>query len=203
GIAGTATVATAAPSGTPSVTPAAPSGVAPRPAPPPPPPAAVVPPAAPPQVALAPLPPAAPAAAPPPPPVVAQAPSQATANTPGQTVSVGPDSADLSPASAAAVASLAHSVPQSDSISFNVLAYAHGQADDPSSARRLSLSRALSIRSALTAAGVSSTRIYLRALGAEAGGGSPDRADITVMGANAPATTAAATPNAAPRGKQE
>jgi outer membrane protein OmpA-like peptidoglycan-associated protein len=135
--------------------------------------------------------------------VVAQAPSHATANATGLTVSFGPNSADLSPASAAAIAALAHAVPQSDSISFNVLAYAHGQADDPSTARRLSLSRALAIRSALTAAGVSSTRIYLRALGAEAGSGQPDRADITVMGANAPAATAAVTPNATSGGKQE
>ncbi len=116
GTAGAATVAAAAP----GTTPAGSSGVGPRPAPLLPPPAAVVPPAAPPQVALAPLPPPGPAAAPPPPPVVAQAPSHATANATGLTVSFGPDSADLSPASAAAVASLAHSVPQSDSISFNV-----------------------------------------------------------------------------------
>ena len=98
---------------------------------------------------------------------------------------------------------LAQSVPENDTVSFNVLAYAHGQPSDPSSARRLSLARALSVRSALMGAGVPSTQIYVRALGSEGGPGPADRADISVMGANAPATTAAAVPHTPSGGKQE
>ena len=56
-----------------------------------------------------------------------------------------------------------------DSTSFNVVAYAAGTPDDPSTARRLSLSRALAVRSALMADGVGSARIYVRALGAAGG----------------------------------
>jgi hypothetical protein len=71
--------------------------------------------------------------------------------------------------------------------SFNVVAYAAGTPDDPSTARRLSLSRALAVRSALMADGVSSTHIYVRALGAPEGDKTPDRVDISVLGANASA----------------
>jgi outer membrane protein OmpA-like peptidoglycan-associated protein len=125
------------------------------------------------------------------------------ANVTGMTVTFGAEATDLSSASAAAVKELAQSVPANDAVSFNVLAYAHGQASDPSTARRLSLARALAIRGALIAAGVPSTRIYVRALGSEAGAGPADRADISVMGANAPAATAAAAPHTTPGGKQE
>ena len=69
---------------------------------------------------------------------------------------------------------------------FNVLAYAPGKADDPSTARRISLSRAMAVRSALVADGVPSARIFVRALGEQYGDGPPDRVDISVTGANAP-----------------
>jgi outer membrane protein OmpA-like peptidoglycan-associated protein len=168
------------------------------------PPAATVPAAPPAEVALAPLAPATPSTAPPaPPPVEANATGAATPTSAGLTVTFGADQSDLSADSDAAIQKLAHSIPKSDTTTFNVLAYAHGDPQDPSTARRLSLSRALAIRSALMAAGVSSTRVYVRALGSEAGKGLPDRADITVMGLNAPATTAAATPRTPAGGKEE
>ena len=67
------------------------------------------------------------------------------------------------------------------------MAYAAGTPEDPSTARRLSLSRALAVRSALMADGVTSSRIYVRALGATGGDEPPDRVDLAVMGGNAPA----------------
>lgn len=180
-------VATSAPATPPKpVTPATP---APARAPP----AATIPAAPPAEVALAPLAPATPSAAPPaPPPVAANAPSAATPTATGVTITFGPDQSDLSTESDAAIRKLAHTAPNSDTTSFNVLAFAHGDPQDPSTARRLSLSRALAIRSALMTAGVPSTRVYVRALGDQGGKGPPDRADITVMGLNAPAATAAA-----------
>jgi outer membrane protein OmpA-like peptidoglycan-associated protein len=110
-------------------------------------------------------------------------------------VTFGSGQADLSPDSAAAIQQLVKAAPNNDTTSFNVVAYAAGTPDDPSTARRLSLSRALTIRSALIADGVSSTRIYVRALGAATGDGPGDRADLTVLGGNAPAAVPASAPN--------
>jgi len=193
-----AEVATSAPASPPKlVAPAVPAPAAS-------PPAATIPAAPPAEVALAPLVPATPSTAPPaPPPIVANAESAATPTATGLTVTFGPDQSDLSGASDAAIQKLARSAPNSDTTSFNVLAFAHGDPQDPSTARRLSLSRALAIRGALMAAGVPSTRVYVRALGDEPGKGPPDRVDITVMGLNASAATAAATPGAPAGGKEE
>ena len=60
-------------------------------------------------------------------------------------------------------------------------AYAAGTKDTVSRARRLSLSRALSVRSYLIKQGVRSTRIDVRALGNKTGGGPADRVDIFVV----------------------
>ncbi|PPQ35389.1 hypothetical protein CCS01_07595 [Rhodopila globiformis] len=89
---------------------------------------------------------------------------------------------DLSPESVAAIKQLTASVPSSDATTFNVDAYAPGTPDDPSTARRLSLSRAMAVRSALIADGVPSARIFVRALGAKFGDGPADRADVSVEG---------------------
>ena len=64
--------------------------------------------------------------------------------------------------------------------SVNVVAYAAGKPDDPSTARRLSLSRGLAVRSVLLASGVPSAQIYVRALGATASDGPADRVELTV-----------------------
>ncbi|HET7883252.1 MAG TPA: OmpA family protein [Acetobacteraceae bacterium] len=92
---------------------------------------------------------------------------------------------DLSPASAEAIRNVVQSASASDTTSFNVVAYAAGTPEDPSTARRLSLSRALAVRSALMADGVASSRIFVRALGATGGEDAPDRVDLAVMGGNA------------------
>ena len=62
-----------------------------------------------------------------------------------------------------------------------VKAYADGATGSASSARRLSLSRALSVRSILIKFGVRSTRIDVRALGDRNEGGPPDRVDVLVL----------------------
>jgi outer membrane protein OmpA-like peptidoglycan-associated protein len=188
----------AAPAGPPSVATTQPGSAAPvaPPAPgaPPAPPPATLPAAPPPNVALAPIvPPQAPApvAPPPPPPISEGAASAAVAIGAGLRVTFGSGQTDLSPASAAAIKSVVQSAPPGDSTSFNVVAYAAGTPEDPSTARRLSLSRALAVRSALMADGVNSSRIYVRALGAPASGDdTPDRVELSVMGGNAAAPAA-------------
>ncbi len=174
------------------------------------PPAATLP-AAPPAVAsLAPIPPpAAPAAAAPPapPPVSATAGTTATPENTGLRLVFKPDESDLSPTANGAIDELVKATPAGDTVTYNVVAYAAGVADDPSAARRTSLARGLSVRAALIADGVPSTRIYVRALGAAGGGtaggggagggasggdGPPDRVDMTVLGASG--ATAAAAP---------
>ena len=61
-------------------------------------------------------------------------------------------------------------------VQIQILAYASG--DDASKARRLSLSRALAVRSFLIDQGVHSSRIEVRALGNKVPDGSPDRVDL-------------------------
>ena len=161
------------------------------------PPAATLPVAAPPTVALAPIAPPTPetaAAAPPPPAISATSSSAATPNATGLQVTFGSGQSDLSPSSAAALENLVKTSPSGDAISFNVVAYAAGTPGDPSTARRLSLARALAVRSTLIANGVSSSRIYVRALGASTGDSTPDRVDVAILGANAPSAEKSAKP---------
>jgi outer membrane protein OmpA-like peptidoglycan-associated protein len=124
---------------------------------------------------------------PPPPPVSEKAATTAAPTTAGLRLTFAPEQSDLSPASIESVKQLTASVPPGDETTFNVQAYAPGKADDPSTARRISLSRAMAVRSALVADGVPSARIFVRALGEQYGDGPPDRVDV---GVNAPASTA-------------
>jgi outer membrane protein OmpA-like peptidoglycan-associated protein len=172
---------------------AAPAANPPPPAPPP----ATLPVAPPATVALAPIPPpptVEPVAPPPPPPVSDDAASAATSTGAGLRVTFGAGETDLSPASAAAIKGLVQSAPAGDTTSFEVVAYAAGTPEDPSTARRLSLSRALAVRSALMADGIGSARIYVRALGATGGDAAPDRVDLAVMGGNTPAASPVSAP---------
>lgn len=167
------------------------AGATPRPPEPPP---ATLPTAPPDTIALAPVAPppvAQPVAPPPPPPISDSAATAATSTGTGLRVSFGAGQADLSPASAEAIKNIVQSAPMGDSTSFNVVAYAAGTPEDPSTARRVSLARALAVRSALMADGVGSSHIYVRALGAAGGDEVPDRVDLAVMGGNAPAATPA------------
>ncbi|HEY5299790.1 MAG TPA: OmpA family protein [Acetobacteraceae bacterium] len=93
---------------------------------------------------------------------------------------------DLPASDADALTALAHDTPRGDTTSFEVAAYAPAIGGDASTARRLSLARALAVRGALVGAGVPAASIYVRALGAPHPGqpGGADRAVVTVMGAN-------------------
>ena len=88
--------------------------------------------------------------------------------------------ADLTPADEAAIQDLARAIPAPAADSVSVLAYAAGKPDDPSTARRLSLSRGLAVRSVLLASGVPSAQIYVRALGSTPSNGPADRVELTV-----------------------
>ena len=162
------------------------------------PPAATLPATPPPTVALAPVAPPAPepTESHPAPPVSASAATNASTTRNGLRLTFGSGQTELSPASIAAIDGIAQGVQSHDSSSVNVVAYAAPTPDDPSTARRLSLSRALAVRSALMADGVSSSRIYVRALGgSETNDGPEDRVDVTLLGGNAPvASTAPASP---------
>jgi outer membrane protein OmpA-like peptidoglycan-associated protein len=131
---------------------------------------------------IAPLPPSG-EPAPPPPPVSATANTEAMPTGGGLRVTFGPTDAELNPDSVTSIRQFTGTGKSGDT-TYNVLAYAAGSANDPSAARRLSLSRALAVRSALMADGVSSSRIFVRALGSAGGNGPADRVDINRLGGN-------------------
>jgi outer membrane protein OmpA-like peptidoglycan-associated protein len=126
---------------------------------------------------------------PPPPPVSDKATTAAAPTTAGLRLTFAPEQSDLSPESADSIKQLTASAPPGNDTIFNVQAYAPGKADDPSTARRVSLSRAMAVRSALVADGVPSARIFVRALGEQYGDGPPDRVDIAVNGPSNPAAS--------------
>ncbi len=128
--------------------------------------------------------------APPPPPISDKATTTAAQTTAGLRLTFAPEQSDLSPESSTSIKQLAAAAPAGDTTTFNVLAYAPAKPDDPSTARRVSLSRAMAVRSALVADGVPSSRIFVRALGEQYGDGPPDRVDIGVTGGTAPSNPA-------------
>jgi outer membrane protein OmpA-like peptidoglycan-associated protein len=75
---------------------------------------------------------------------------------------------------------IASSLAKDPALRVQVMAYASG-GKDSSKARRLSLSRALAVRSFLIDQGVGSTRIDVRALGNNAESGPSDRVDLVVL----------------------
>jgi outer membrane protein OmpA-like peptidoglycan-associated protein len=150
----------------------------------------VVPAAPPPTPVLAPLQPPPPPHASPPPepaPVVAGAVGEAIPVPGGVRVTFAAGAAELNPETDAALQKLARLAAGSAEATVSVVAYAAGSPDDPSTTRRLSLSRALAARTVLIAEGIPSTRIFVRALGAPTGEGPADRVDVTVSGLAAPA----------------
>jgi outer membrane protein OmpA-like peptidoglycan-associated protein len=76
---------------------------------------------------------------------------------------------------------LATQLKSDTSIRVQLQAYAAGTDETAPDARRLSLSRALKVRSHLIDQGVRSTRMDVRALGVKAEGGPPDRVDAVVV----------------------
>ena len=106
----------------------------------------------------------------------------------------GPDRADLNGATVQALRDFARTLKANEQETVNLVATAAGTADDPSTPRRLSLSRALAARSVLVNEGIASTRIYVRALGTNGPEGPADRVDLIASGAAA-VTAPANTPN--------
>jgi outer membrane protein OmpA-like peptidoglycan-associated protein len=131
-----------------------------------------------------------PGAQPPPPPVSDKAATSAAPTATGLRLTFAAGESDLSPDSRASIKQLTQAAPPTDTTTFNVLAYAPGRTDDPSTARRISLSRAMAVRTALVADGVPSARIFVRALGEQFGDGPPDRVDLSVTGGSADASSA-------------
>lgn len=75
---------------------------------------------------------------------------------------------------------VARQMKKDDALRLQLLAYAGGGSQTESQARRLSLSRALKVRSYLLEKGIRSTRIDVRALGNKTEDGPPDRVDLIV-----------------------
>ena len=105
------------------------------------------------------------------------------APAPGEILSIpfAGGSADLPDDAQGNLQAIAAQLAANDTLRAQVKAYADGATGSASSARRLSLSRALSVRSILIEFGVRSTRIDVRALGDRNEGGPPDRVDVLVL----------------------
>jgi outer membrane protein OmpA-like peptidoglycan-associated protein len=88
------------------------------------------------------------------------------------------DSAEIPDAVKAQLDGLAQKMASDDNMRIQLLAYASGTPETASRARRMSLSRALAVRSYLIKQGVRSTRMDVRALGNNVEGSPADRVDI-------------------------
>ncbi len=121
-------------------------------------------------------------APPAPPPVSDKSATAASATTLGLRLNFASGESDLSPDSVTAIKQGAEQAPPGDATTFNILAYAAGKPDDPSTARRLSLARAMAVRTVLVANGIASAHIFVRAMGDRAGDGPADRVDLNITG---------------------
>ena len=92
----------------------------------------------------------------------------------------GTGSAILGKKEGVTIDAIAASLKQRNSLRVQLLAYADGAAGTLSQTRRLSLSRALAVRSQLINQGIRSTRIDVRALGNKYKDGPADRVDMIV-----------------------
>ena len=167
-------------------------------------PAPVVPPL-PPALPSVPPPIVVPVRPPPPPspvPVVATAPGVAATIPDGRRITFGETGSDLNPATEAAIRAAVRGAPAGPNTTFTVSAFAAGTPEDPSTARRLSLARALAVRGVLIAEGIPSVRIYVKALGSTSpafADGPADRVDIVASAPEPPPpvpAVAAPTPTA-------
>ena len=116
----------------------------------------------------------------------------------GLRVTFGVGKTDLNPTTVAALHDFGKAVAPNPTADVNIYAYAAGAPDDPSTPRRLSLSRALAARAVLLSDQIPSTRIYVHALGATPSSGPPDRVDVQLAG-TAPSPPAPPPGPAAPR----
>ena len=160
-------------------TPVAAQPQTPRPDPGPPPvpgpaPAPVEPPPAPKVAVAAPPPPSAPAPAATP---VVAVPSP-TMSDKGARLLFLPDSADIPTTARPTLESIVKLVQSQQDRRILITAYAAGTPETASQARRLSLNRALTVRSFLAEKGVSTARVDVRALGGQVADGPADRVDL-------------------------
>lgn len=120
---------------------------------------------------------------------MAQQPSQvATPTTPTLTTNNGGiqigfavDSSDLPAAATNALDSLVKQMRNDIDLRVQLQGYANGESSSPSQARRLSLFRALSVRTYLMKKGIRSTRIDVRALGKNVDGEVANRVDVIIQ----------------------
>ena len=92
----------------------------------------------------------------------------------------GESSSKLPEAATSALEELAQKLNNDRKLRILLYGFAGGTPDTPSKARRLSLFRALAVRTQLMNYGVRSTRMQLRALGSRIEEGPPDRVDIVI-----------------------
>ncbi len=85
--------------------------------------------------------------------------------------------ADVPAEATAGLKALAAKLSKDPSARIELVAFASDAEKSISRSRRLSLERAINVRKILLAAGLESTRIGIRALGEQSGGGAPDRVD--------------------------
>jgi outer membrane protein OmpA-like peptidoglycan-associated protein len=90
-------------------------------------------------------------------------------------------SAKISDSARAPLQELSNKMKESENLRVQLLAYAEGTPETASQARRLSLSRALAVRSFLINQGVRSTRMDVRALGNKAESGPADWVDAVLV----------------------
>ena len=93
----------------------------------------------------------------------------------------GGGSAQLSDQSKTTLRTVADRLRNDTGLRLQLLAYASGTSDEASKARRLSLSRALAVRSYLISEGVRSTRMDVRALGNNTQETPADRVDLVLV----------------------
>lgn len=118
-------------------------------------------------------------AAPPAPPAASPAPSGGI--EPPLTILFETESARLPDSIRASLSKLSDRLSGDTALQIQILAYAEGDEENASKARRLSLSRALAVRSVLIDQGVRSTRIEVRALGNKVPEGPADRVDVLLQ----------------------
>ncbi len=108
--------------------------------------------------------------------------SQITVSDDGNKLRIlfGEESSNLPDAATPVLEELAQKLNSDRKLRILLYGFAGGSPDTPSKARRLSLFRALAVRTQLMSYGVRSTRMQLRALGSRIEEGPPDRVDIVV-----------------------
>ncbi|MCE2565626.1 hypothetical protein [Komagataeibacter sp. FNDCF1] len=115
----------------------------------------------------------------------AQARGRAEKLTGGTRLHFATQSADMNPRMIAALQTFATVMQKLPDQHINIVAYGEGRPDDPSTPRRVALSRGLAARSVLIHAGTAPTRIYVRAVGLpgeNAQGAGADCVDVTRSG---------------------